>query len=210
MKRLATLALLAAPIALAAVAPTAVVAQSAASQLSQVQSHLKSVSTMTANFSQSDRRGQTLNGQLSLKRPGKIRFEYGKNVPMLIVADGKRLTMIDYEVNQVESWPIGNSPLSVLLNPNQDLARFAKVVPQGDDRVVLVQARDPKRPEFGTITMAFAKVPSAPAGLMLQGWTMIDSQNNRTTVKLSNQRFNVAVADSKFRYVDPRKRGPRG
>jgi outer membrane lipoprotein-sorting protein len=25
-------------------------------------------------------------------------------------------------------------------------------------------------------------------------------------VKLSNQRFNVAVADSNFRYVDPRKK----
>lgn len=209
MKRLVTLALLAAPVTLTALAPSAVVAQPA-SQLAQVQSHLKSVGTMTAAFSQSDRRGQTMNGTLYLKRPGKIRFEYGKNVPMLVVADGKRLTMVDYEVKQVESWPIGNSPLSVLLNPNQDMSRFAKVVPGTDNRVVLVEARDPKRPEFGRITMAFAKVASAPSGLMLQGWTMLDSQNNRTTVKLSNQRFNTAIADSKFSYVDPRKRGPRG
>lgn len=206
MKRFATLALLAAPLTVTAIAPAPVAAQ-AQSQLAQVQQHLRNVGTMTANFSQTDRRGQTLNGKLLLKRPGKIRFEYGKNVPLLVVANGKSLTMIDYQVKQVQSWPIGNSPLSVLLNPNQDLARFAKVVPNTDGRIVMVEARDPKRPEFGRITMAFAKVPSAPSGLMLQGWTMVDSQNNRTTVKLSGQRFNVAIADTSFRYADPRKKG---
>jgi outer membrane lipoprotein-sorting protein len=112
-------------------------------------------------------------------------------------------------VKQVSRWPIGNSPLSVLLNPNQDLARVAKVV-RNDAQVLMISARDPKRPEFGTINIAFAKVPSAPAGLMLQGWTTVDAQNNNSTVKLSNQRFNVAVADTAFRFQDPRKRGPKG
>ena len=58
--------------------------------------------------------------------------------------------------------------------------------------------------EFGTITLAFARVASAPSGLILQGWNMIDAQNNRTTVRLSNQRYNVPVADSAFRWRDPR------
>jgi outer membrane lipoprotein-sorting protein len=89
------------------------------------------------------------------------------------------------------------------------MSRIAKVV-RNDRQTLLVQARDPKRPEFGTITMGFAKIASAPNGLMLQGWTMIDAQNNRTTVKLSGQRFNVAVADSAFRWTDPRKAGPKG
>jgi outer membrane lipoprotein-sorting protein len=204
MKRFLTLALAAAPVTLTAIAPAPVLAQT--TQLAQVQQHLRTVGTMTADFTQTDRRGQTVGGTLLLKRPGKIRFEYGRNVPMLVVANGKHLTMVDYEVKQVQSWPIANSPLSVLLNPNQDLARFAKVVPNTDPRIVMVEARDAKRPEFGRIILAFAKVPSAPSGLMLQGWHMVDSQNNRTTVKLSNQRFNVAVADSSFRYDDPRKK----
>ncbi|MDP8911947.1 MAG: outer membrane lipoprotein carrier protein LolA [Pseudomonadota bacterium] len=209
MKRFATLALIAAPLSAAAfLLPSSVSAQ-AASPLSQVTAHLKAVDTMTANFSQTGRGGQTLNGVLTMKRPGKVRFQYAKGVPLLIVGDGKALTMIDYQVKQVSRWPIGNSPLSVLLNPNQDLSRIAKVT-RNDAQVLLVSARDPKRPEFGTITISFAKVPSAPAGLMLQGWTMVDAQSARSTVKLSNQRFNVAVADTAFRYVDPRRAGPRG
>ena len=164
---------------------------------------------MTANFTQTGRNGQTLDGKLILKRPGKIRFQYGHGVPMLIVADGKSLTMIDYQVKQVSRWPIGNSPLSVLLDPSRNLAKVAKVLPS-DDRVVLVQARDPSRPEFGTIALSFAKVPSAPGGLLLTGWTTVDAQKNRSTVKLSNQRFNVPVAETAFRYVDPRKSAKRG
>jgi outer membrane lipoprotein-sorting protein len=209
MKRLATLALIAAPLSAAAFLPLSPVSAQAAAPLSQVTAHLKAVDTMTANFSQTGRGGQTLNGVLTMKRPGKVRFQYAKGVPLLIVGDGKALTMIDYQVKQVSRWPIGNSPLSVLLNPNQDLARIATVT-RNDAQVLLVSARDPKRPEFGTITISFAKVPSAPAGLMLQGWTMVDAQNARSTVQLSNQRFNVAVADTAFRYVDPRKSGPKG
>jgi outer membrane lipoprotein-sorting protein len=209
MKRFATLALIAAPLSAAAfIAPSAVSAQ-AASPLAQVTAHLRAVDTMTADFSQSGRNGQTLNGVLTMKRPGKVRFQYAKGVPMLIVGDGKALTMIDYDVKQVSRWPIGNSPLSVLLNPDKDLTKIAQVV-RNDAQVLLISARDPKRPEFGTITISFAKVPSAPAGLMLQGWTMLDAQRSRSTVKLANQRFNVAVADSAFRYVDPRRAGPKG
>ena len=208
-KTLAPLALaIALPLGATALAPVPAIAQSG-SALSQAQAHLRAVDTMTANFTQTDRKSRTVSGKMLLKRPGKVRFEYQKGVPLLIVADGKALTMIDYQVKQVSRWPIGDSPMSVLLNPNQDLARIAKVT-RNDDKVLMVQARDAKRPEFGTISIAFAKVASAPAGLMLQGWTMLDAQNNRTTVKLTNQRFGVAVADSSFRWTDPRKRGPRG
>jgi len=195
------LALLAAPaIALAAPSP----------ELAQVSQHLKAVSTMTANFTQTDRTGKVLNGSIVLKRPGKVRFQYQKGVNLLIVGDGKALNLIDYDVKQESRWPIGNSPLGVLLDPAKDLSKFARALPTADKRVVLIEAKDPKKPEFGTITMAFARVASAPAGLLLQGWSTLDAQNNRSTIKLSNQRFNVAVADSNFRWTSPKKVGPRG
>jgi outer membrane lipoprotein-sorting protein len=206
MSRLKTLAFAGLAVSL----PAAALVAQAPAPLAQVQAHLRAVDTMTADFAQTDRRGQTLTGTLTLKRPGHVRFEYGKGVPMLIVGDGKAINVIDYQVKQVQRWPLGNSPLGVLLNPNPDLTRIARVV-RDDAQTLLVSARDPKRPEFGTITLGFAKIPSAPAGLMLQGWVMLDSQNNQTTVKLSNQRFNVAVADSAFRWTDPRRSaGPKG
>lgn len=210
MLRLRALALAAAPLAAAmAIAPAPVAAQ-ANNGLAQVQQHLRATTSMTANFTQTDARGRVQNGTLTLKRPGRIRFDYGRNSSLLIVGDGRALTMIDYEVNQVSRWPINDSPLSVLLNPDQDLSRFSSVV-QNDARVLMIRARDPRRREFGTITISFSKSAGAPGGLILQGWTALDAQNNRTTVRLSGQRFNVPVANSAFTYRDPRRnRGPRG
>ena len=177
--------------------------------LAQVQQHLRAAQTMTAGFAQTDRAGKTLNGTLTLKKPGKIRFQYEKGVPLLIVGDGSSLWFIDYSVRQVQRWPVKNSPLGVLLDPDRDISQYAKVVPTGNPDVVSIEARDPKRPEFGRLTMVFARNASAPGGLMLQGWVALDSQNNRTTVRLSNQRFNTSVSDGAFRWNDPRKTGGR-
>ena len=202
------LALAFAPLVLSvAVAPA--VAQAPARGLAQVQAHLRAVETMTAAFTQTDRRGRTLSGTLTIKRPGRIRFDYGRSANMLIVGDGRALNFVDYDVRQVQRWPIGDSPLSVLLDPSRDLARFARVV-RDDDQVMMIEARDPRRREYGTITLAFARVASAPSGLILQGWNMTDAQNNLTSVRLSAQRYNTPVADDLFTFRDPRRRAPRG
>lgn len=207
LARLAALTLT--PLAVAGLAIGVPATAQSSSTLASVQSHLKSTSSMTADFVQTDRNGQRLSGKLTLKRPGKIRFQYQKGVPLLIVGDGSSLTMIDYEVRQVQRWPVKNSPLGALLDPDRDLTRYAKVLPTGSNDVLSVEVKDPKRPEYGTITMVFVRDGSAPAGLRLRGWVALDSQNNRTRIDLSNQKFNVAVADSAFRWTDPRpnKRG---
>jgi len=194
------------PLAAAGLAVAAPAIAQSANALASVQAHLKSTSSMTADFVQTDRNGQRLTGKLTLKRPGKIRFQYQKDVPLLIVGDGSRLTMIDYQVKQVQSWPVKNSPLGALLDPDRDLSKYAKVIPTGSGDVLSVEVKDPKRPEYGTITMVFVRDGSSPAGLRLRGWVALDSQNNRTRIDLSNQKFNVAVADSAFKWTDPRPR----
>lgn len=191
----------------AVVATAPALAQQGASDLAQVNAYIRGVTTLTADFSQTDRRGQTLTGKLTLKQPGKVRFQYQKGVPLLIVGDGKALTMIDYEVRQVQRWPIGNSPLGALLDPGKDLSKFGKLVPTGDPSILSVEARDPRRPEYGTITMIFKRDASGPAGLQLYGWVALDSQNNRTAVRLANHVYGAPVADSAFRWTDPRPRG---
>ena len=113
---LASLALIgAAPIAATIALPAP--AYAAGGTLDNAVAALRGISTMRADFTQTDRSGQTVRGKMTLKRPGKIRFEYADDVPLLIVSNGKSLTMIDYEVNQVQRWPISNSPLGALLDP---------------------------------------------------------------------------------------------
>jgi outer membrane lipoprotein-sorting protein len=196
-----------------ALAPVAIVATVAApapaatsGELKAVEASLAATQSMTADFLQTDGKGRQMAGTLSLKRPGKIRFSYGGGVNMLLVANGKTLSFIDYDVGQKSSWPIAKSPLAVLLSPQPDLGRIARIVQSESPNVIVVRARDARRPEFGTLVMAFQKAPGAPGGLRLEGWTAIDAQNKRTTIKLDSQRYNVAVPESAFAYAEPKKR----
>jgi outer membrane lipoprotein-sorting protein len=189
----------------AALAPAAIYAQAQNVTLADVQRHLAGTETMTAQFSQTDRAGKVLTGTLTLKKPGKIRFQYEKGVPILIVSDGKSLYFLDYQVGQKQRWPVGNSPLSILLNPDRDASKYARIVPSVDPGVVTVEAYDPKRPEYGRIRLIFVRNAAAPAGLMLQGWVATDAQSNRTTIRLSQQKFNGPVADNAFKFNEPRK-----
>jgi len=190
------------PVVAMAIAAPAPAADSA--DLARLKAHLTSVQTMSANFVQTDQRGRSAAGKLQLKRPGRVRFQYGSGDPLL-VANGKTLTFIDYQVGQKSSWPLGRTPLGVLLSNSPDLKGRAQVVPSNDPRILTVRARDPA--QYGSIVLAFIRSPSAPGGLQLHGWTAIDAQNKRTTVRLSNVRYNVAVPDSAFTYAEPKKRG---
>ena len=197
---------LAAPIALIAVAAPAVAADAG---VDQVQRSLAATGSMTATFVQTNGKGQQLGGQLSLKRPGKARFDYGTAANMLMVADGSNLYFLDYAVGQKNHWPIAKSPLGPLLASVPDLGRIGSPVQTQDPRVVLLRVRDPRRPEFGTLILAFTKQGSAPGGLQLEGWTAIDAQNKKTTVKLAMQRYNIAIPDTAFTFAEPQKRARR-
>jgi outer membrane lipoprotein-sorting protein len=178
-------------------------------RLDQAVAALRGISTMRANFTQTDRNGQRVSGVLTLKRPGKIRFEYEKGVNMLIVSNGSSLTLVDYDVKQVERWPIKDSPLGAILDPNRDVKRYGKLQPTSNPDVISVEVRDSRHPEYGVITLVFARNGGAPGGWQLSSWVALDSQNARTTVRLSNQQYGVSVPDSAFKYRDPRTTGRR-
>lgn len=202
---LSMFARLLAPVAIVALAAPVVAATDPA--VAEVERSLAATQSMTASFIQTNGKGQQLAGRLSLKRPGRARFDYGSAANMLMVADGTTLYFLDYAVGQKSRWPIAKSPLGPLLSGNPDLQRIARPMPAQDPRVVLLRVRDARRPEFGTLILAFVKQASAPGGLQLEGWTAIDAQNKKTTVKLDQQRYNVAVPDSAFQFAEPKKRG---
>lgn len=189
-----------APVAIVALAAPAAAAESP--DLARLKTHISSVQTMTADFTQTDWKGRTQSGTMQLKRPGKIRFEYAGNDP-LIVADGKSLIFLDYQVGQKSVYPLSKTPLAPLLSSSPDFNGKAQILPSTDGRVVVARARNTS---YGQITLAFLRSGSAPGGLQLYGWTGVDPQGHRTTVKLSDVRYNVAVPESAFTYAEPKKR----
>jgi outer membrane lipoprotein-sorting protein len=191
-----------------AVVPVALVAAPAIAaapspDLGRLKAHLTAVQTMTANFTQTDAKGRTDSGTLQMKRPGRIRFEY-RGGDLLLVANGKTLTFLDYSVGQKSSWPLGRTPLGPLLSASPDFNGKAEILPNPDNRIVVARAKSAG--QYGQLTLAFLRNPSAPGGQQLYGWTAIDPQSHRTTVRLTNVRFNVAVPDSAFAFAEPKKK----
>lgn len=184
-------------------------ALAAAGDLDSAVSALRGIATMKADFTQTDRAGRSIEGELSLKRPGKIRFQYEESAQLLVVSNGRSLYLIDYEVDQVQRWPIKNSPLGALLDPERDVKKYGRLVPTGHSDVVSIEVRDPKRPEFGVITLIFQRDASAPGGLQLTHWVALDAQNHRTTVRLRNHRYGATIADRAFTFRDPRRSSRR-
>lgn len=171
--------------------------------MARLKAHIAGVRTMTASFVQTDAQGRSAAGKMELERPGRVRFQYGSG-DLLLVADGKSLTLIDYQVGQKSSWPLSRTPLGVLLSSSPDLKGRAQIVPSSSSNVVSVRARDPS--QYGSLTLVFLRNGSVPGGLQLYGWTAIDGQNHRTTVKLSDVRYNVSLPQSAFTYAEPKKK----
>lgn len=191
---------------LAAVA-LAFAAPAAAAPLDDVAASLKATTSLAADFTQTGADGKIERGRLILARPGRIRFSYAEG-KKLIVGNGKSLTFVDYKVAQVSQWPVKSTPLGILLAAEPDLSRVAKVT-VANDRGVVVEARDPKRPEFGTLEIAFARSGAAPGGLALEGWTARDAQGGRTDTRLSAVTYNADLSKADFGFRDPRRRVSR-
>jgi outer membrane lipoprotein-sorting protein len=170
--------------------------------LDDVRASLRATTTMTAAFTQTAANGAVMTGRLLLARPGRIRFQY-EPPTQLVVANGKRLSIVDYQVATVYSYPIRSTPLGILLDADPDLGRVAHVAGQIDGGVV-VEARDAKHPEYGVLTLTFVTDAAAPGGLKLTGWTALDPQNNRTEVSLRDVRYNVAIPATSWTFRDPR------
>lgn len=183
--------------------------------LDLVEKHFTQVRTMTANFVQTGPDGRQTRGAMTLARPGKVRFQYEPTVPFLVVADGRQVSLVDYEVAQVQRYPIRETPLASLLGPADGLRQYARAVnvaSQSGIEILTVEAQDKRRPEYGKLTLYFQDAPGAPAGLLPIGWTVVDNQGQTTQVQLTGVKFNPAVNDGAFRYRDPRGPGvgPRG
>ncbi len=178
-----------------------------AAPIDDVAASLKATTSLSADFSQTDPAGVVQTGRLLLARPGRIRFSY-TDAPKLIVADGRKLTFVDYKVRQVSQWPVKSTPLGILLSSAPDLGSVARVS-ENSDSGLIVEARDPKRPEFGSLLIGFRHDPSAPGRLALVGWTTRDAQGGTSIVRLTNVRYNADLSKADFGFRDPRRAASR-
>ena len=162
--------------------------------LARISAYLNSISTLEGEFVQIDPDGVLSEGHFYISRPGRIRFEYREPNPALVIADGFWVGVVDKRYDQVNRYPLNETPLNLILKDDINLATEGAVqrIERSDGQMRVV-AQDPKRPNSGSITMVFADNP-----LELRQWIVDDSEGGATTVALSSTRANIPAAPENF------------
>jgi len=200
-------ALLAQDLALPPLEEQVIEQSSSVEALGLVQNYMKTVRSLKADFIQLAPGGNQSNGTLYLARPGKIRFDYAGDVPFLVVSDGEVINFVDYEIGQVTKVPVSDTPLRALFGDTFDVTGMGAHIEQldiGDQRFISLTATMPNQPEAGEITVYFERSDSAPSGLILRRWLVLDAQGQQTAVLISGNQTNVELASSLWKFKDPR------
>ena len=182
----------------AAAALSAALAVPAAAEklsLSEISAYLNALKTATGKFSQINDDGTISTGQIYIKRPGRVRFEYNPPEQTLVVADGDRVGVIDGKSNtDTQAYPLHRTPLKIILARNVNLAQERMVIGHDSDgTTTTVRAQDPEHPEYGSIELVFTGTP-----VELRKWVINDDTGSRTTVVLGDLQTGVRIADSEF------------
>lgn len=191
------------------VPPTVIAGEDRANILSRVEDNLNNIRSLKATFVQRGPEGNVDEGTIYLARPGKIRFEYANDNPILVVSNGDMLSFVDYEIKQVSRWPIDKTPLNVLVDDQIDLSDQDIEIPEMIRFAGLIKMSvlQPDQKDQGYITLIFEE-----STMELKSWEVIDVQGYTTRIALLNPEYNIAVDDDHFTFDDPRpqrNRGPR-
>lgn len=168
--------------------------------LARVVAYLNAARSMSADFIQIGPNGELSKGRMFLSRPGRLRFEYAPPSPLLLVADGFWLTLLDKELEQAHRWPVSDTPLGILVADRiaiGDRATATAVERRGG--VLRVTFVDSERPDEGNLTLVFSEPP-----LLLRNWEVLDAQGGVTNVSLQNIRTNVVLKPELFTYEEPK------
>lgn len=149
--------------------------------LGEISAYLNDITSAQAEFTQINEDGSIATGKLSMRRPGRIRFDYNPPEESLVLASQGQVAIFDSKSNQTpEKFPLARTPLSLILGNKVDLGRAKMVVGHtSDGTTTSVTAQDPKHPEYGDIQLVFTDNP-----VELRQWIITDGSGSETTVIL--------------------------
>jgi outer membrane lipoprotein-sorting protein len=167
-------------------------------QVARVEAYLNSLNSMQARFLQLDAGGGVAIGDVYMRRPGRMRFEYEPPAQILVVADGTWLVFRDNEIKETTRLPLFSTPVSVLLQEVISLSGDVTVTKvENDSKALRVTVVDTENPDEGSITLVFSDDP-----LQLRQWLVTDAQGAVTSISISNLQKNVALRNDLFTFFD--------
>jgi len=181
-----------------------------ANLLQLIQTQYQSILSFSGHFKQTSFRAnseivpRTAEGEVSYKRPGKMRWLYAPPEEQLLVTNGETLWLYDtllenVTIQKLEKLTDGTA-LSFLLglgDLNEDFKRrkISKSLlknPQG----LIVELE----PHKETANLAFIQLEVDPENYNLRTIALMDQQGNYRTITLESMSYNLALEDEFFEF----------
>jgi outer membrane lipoprotein-sorting protein len=164
--------------------------------LKRVSDYLNTIKSVQGRFTQIAADGRSVQGTFYLRKPGRIRFEYDRPNPILVVADGTSVAVTNSQLKTTDRYPLVNSPLRLLLSETIDLTRDQRIVDVKKETGLLsFTAREATGPARGSITLMLA---DSGSDLDLRQWEVVDAQGMRTMIALNDVRQNANIPANLF------------
>lgn len=139
--------------------------------------------------------GDVDQGTIYLNKPGRVRFEYDPPNPMLIVSDGRTITVKNRKLDTTDHYPLFGTPLHFILNNDVDLRNNNRIVDvRREDDNVIVDVKTNAAAWRANVSIVF----SGPE-LELRQWTVVDAQGLSTTVALRDVKRVDNLPDALFK-----------
>jgi outer membrane lipoprotein-sorting protein len=188
-KRLSSLALI------ASLSFAAIPAMAQQLSLNQISQYMNGLQTAQGGFTQINADGTLSTGQIYIKRPGRIRFEYNAPDNSLVMAGGGQVAIFDPKSNNgPDRYPLNQTPLKIILERNVNFGQARMVTGHtSDGTTTTVTAQDPDHPEYGNIQMVFTANSTE-----LRQWIVTDDVGSQTTVILNDMVAGGSIGEIKF------------
>jgi outer membrane lipoprotein-sorting protein len=153
--------------------------------IQKINAYFNGFQTLKSEFVQISPKGRAVQGVLLISKPGKLRFDYAPPNPLLIISDGRWLTIKDRVKERGDQFPLSATPLRLVVAPKLDLLAEANVIGfETNAGITSVSLVDRKDKLGGYITLVFDENNN-----QLQQWVIVDGKGRQTTVQLSNIEF---------------------
>lgn len=165
--------------------------------------YIQDLRTVRGHFTQTTSSGASSSGEFYMQRPGKARFQYDPPTDLLVVSDGYNVKIYDRRLRTFDQYPLGSTPLVLLLAREVRLDRGVTITDVQQTAVGFsITAKDARRKAEGRITLNFAADP-----ITLRGWTVVDAQGVETRVRLGALTPVSGLDPGLFVLRDPKGRG---
>jgi len=175
----------------------------------EVQKKYDTIKTLKADFVQvalsvGQNKGRVSNGNLVIKKPGKMRWEFQKPVGDVVVSDGKKMWIYQQDLNQVIETKIEENTPQVAMNflagaGSIDKDFNVELLGTVEDKFELKLTSKEGIPHINEIVLLVDKKT-----FVVVKTTVKDSFGGETAVEIKNVKINENVKDKLFEYKAPK------